>query len=287
VSDVRLVLRPEARVGAFVARPFAPFVVVSLARVDARSDVRYLTADDLRGEGSSVDEAFARASSRARVVAPAGTVVRAPCASGLLALPGWLASFRAGGRPVASIPDRDVVVVSLDARPEGVARFADDARRAFHDASRPLSPALYTLDDDGAVAPFTDGAPLGHALLASTAYAEQKTRLDSTSRRGGALVAEHVLVEHRDDGRPVTLATWGEQTSTLLPRVDVVVLAGASWRFAVRWSVLEARVAASCWTLRDDLRPGRILTTAWPSEAELRALFEVRDPLLEGALPGR
>jgi hypothetical protein len=283
VSDIRLVLRPEARVGAFVARRFAPFVVTSLARVDALSDVHYLTADDLRALGSTADEAFEHA--RARVEAPGSTVVRAACASGLLAVPGWLASFEPRGRTIASVPDRDVVLVSFDASPAAVVRFADDATRAFHDAERPLSPALYTVDDRGEVVPFTDaeGVALGHALLASSAYTEQKTRLDATARHGASFVAEHLLVEHRDDGHPVTIATWGERTSTLLPRTDVVVLAGPSWRFAVRWPVLEARVARTCWTLRDDLRPARIMTTAWPSEADLDALFDARDPLVEGS----
>jgi hypothetical protein len=283
VNDVRVVLRPEARVGAFVARPFAPFVVASLARIDSLGDVRYLTADDLE----NVDEAFG--SARAHAPAPAGTIVRAPCASGLLATTGWLASFegRAGGRPIACAPDRDILRVSLDATPSGVRRFAEDAVRAFHGAERPVSPALYTVDDLGNVVPFVEGAgaALGHALLASSAYAEQKTRLDTTARAGAPFVAELLLVEHRDDGRALTVATWGASAPTLLPRADVIVLAGASWRFAVRWCVLEARVAARCWTLRNDLLPARIEATRWPSDSDLAALFDARDSLIEGVPP--
>jgi len=283
VSDVRLVLRPEARVGAFVARPFAPYVVASLGRVDALGDVRYLTAGDVE----SVDGAFELA--RRTAVAHPGTIVRAPCASGLLALPGWLDRFEArnGGHSIASAPDRDVVRVLVDTSSNAVRRFADDMIRAFHEAERPLSPALYTVGEGGNVVPFVSdaSAALGHALLASSSYAEQKTRLDAGARAGGPFVAELLLVEHRDDARPVTVTTWGARVPTLLPRADIVVLAADSWRFAVAWSTLESRVAATCWTIRSDLRPMRIETRAWPSRSVLDALFAVRDPFLEGAPP--
>jgi hypothetical protein len=106
-----------------------------------------------------------------------------------------------------------------------------------------------------------------------------------------AMVAKCELVLRKDDERPVLVATW-TPVITLLPIVDVVVLAGGdaadaanAWRFAVAWRVLEARVGATCW--RDaKLAPPRVRTHAWPAPAVLRELWDARDDLLDAtALP--
>jgi len=97
------------------------------------------------------------------------------------------------------------------------------------------------------------------------------------------MVAECTLILRKDDDRPVTVATW-TQAMTLLPIVDVVVLAGGEpddgWRFAIAWSALEARVGATCWRRVPALVPPRVRAHAWPSAAVLRELYEARDSLL-------
>ena len=83
----------------------------------------------------------------------------------------------------------------------------------------------------------------------------------------------------RADGAALTQTTWTQGVPTLLPAVDVICLVEdpatpesepvLSW---MRWDVVAKACADDCWELRQDLRPPRLQTIAWPSPETLAQL---------------
>src|SRR6185369_15379006 len=75
--------------------------------------------------------------------------------SSRLLLPAWLASFagKVKGKPVAVVPHRSCVVVGGDGDHACLRRLIEFARREYEASPRAISPALYTVDAGGALAP--------------------------------------------------------------------------------------------------------------------------------------
>jgi hypothetical protein len=266
--------------------PVAPHIVLAVAHADDPSAL--IAADDALVARAL--ESTARGAAGVRMREDGGVArIDAPFASALPLARGWLASALPGA-PSALVcaPSRDTLLFAVDSGDDVVRRLADRAERAFHAARDPVSPAIYEAHAES-LTPFhgagtlANPTALGHALLAMTEYETQRMELDAGAR-ADLLVAECQLMFHRDGDRPMTVATWGERVTTLLPIVDVVVVAGgdpiSGWRFAIRWSDLAAKVQGSCFARDDSFVPARVRTIAWPDAASLRDLYAARDALL-------
>jgi hypothetical protein len=209
--------------------------------------------------------------------------------SSRLAIPGLLASFagRVEGRPIAIVPERAQIFVAGDARPEMVERLCAMADREWEASSRAISPALYTVDERGAVVPYVRPGDdelarkvqLGHVRLALFEYAEQKAILDKIHERDGDdLFVATLNGMMRDDGRPVSWCLWGEGIESLLPEAEIVFVEGGAaesgeerWSLKVPWSVV-AEVMGDAWAEEPETHPRRIHPRAWPDAAQLAKL---------------
>lgn len=194
-----------------------------------------------------------------------------------LALPRWLAAFagRVRGRPVAAVPDGGTVLVGGDRDAPLLLRLA---RERWRRGTPPVSPALYTVRDDGRVAPWIQppGSSLAMDLenaqrvLARSEYERQRHLVRET---WPALeLAPTDLLEDPRSGRLLLISTWAEEGRPLLPVADVVVLhprrGGTLW---VHWTQLVATAGHRLGAPRA-LEPPRFPTLAWPSRSELARL---------------
>ncbi len=281
----RALLVPARFARGVSARSVAPHVVLAMSRA---GDASVVSADEERLrralEGTFRDAAATRAREDGGVAR-----IDAPFASALPLAPSWLASALPGASSaLVCVPSRDTLLFAVDAGDDAVRLLADRGERAYHAARDAVSPAIYEAHEDATLTPFhADGSlanatRLGHALLAMSEYEAQRAEHDAISSHDA--VAECQLVFRREDDRPTTVATWGERVTTLLPIVDVVVVAGgdasAGWRFAIAWGELEAVVGATCWQRDESFVPPRVRTIAWPDAASLRVLYAARDALL-------
>lgn len=318
-DDVRENLRPVVRACTFGAElgdklavlPAWPYLVRAIG-VDYPDRMRYVGPDDLAKWGKTAEEvydasleAFAAfgnvASEQYDPLEKIFLVHGDSYGSSRLLLPGWLraAGQLVDGRPIAAIPERDMLFIAGDAKPDVVRRLAATAKSEYQAASRSISPALYTLDEADRVVPYVpqDDGPiahevvLGHRLLAAAEYDAQKQRLVAAHERDGVDVFVATCSLARKQGSaPFTYATWGEGIPTLLPEVDLVVVCGgdptgkAGWSFAVPWQTVMEQ-AGACLHRKDDPAPPRWMTKGWPTKEQLRALYAARSPILQGSGP--
>ncbi len=292
----------QAEIGGpdLVRRPFVPYVDVVLA-IDEERTIRQASHDRLKAWGVTEEQAFARAleNARERLGAPApydeelGPMFHVALdddyQSSRLAIPGLLASFggRVEGRPIAIVPERAQLYVAGDAREAMVERMCAMADREWEASARAISPALYTVDEQGAVVPYRRAGndalarkvQLGHARLALFEYAEQKAILDKIHERDGVDVFVATLNGMlRDDGRPVTWCLWGEGIESLLPEAEIVFVegidggeSGEGWSLKVPWGVV-AEVMGEAWVEAPSTHPRRIHPRTWPNEEQLAKL---------------
>jgi hypothetical protein len=184
------------------------------------------------------------------------------CVSHLL-IDGWLAGFswHLGGRPVAFAPDRATLLIAPD-DPRVLTSVFEMIEEEYDQSARPVSPAAYTVDRSGRLAPYEAPpghplyAPVGRAerLLAVAEYREQKRWLDDS---GSPHRAGTVMIAGRTDGSVFSVATILTDGATLLPRTDYVGVAGemlfVPWADAERILGLEPE---------PDLEPPRFLVEA-------------------------
>ncbi len=171
-----------------IRREAFPHLVEALA-LDLPDSVTYVASAQLRQWDREANEAFdqahgtirGRASDgldvfHSRIDRPLWSVEPADSfAPSRLLLPGWLAGLAGaiGGRPVAAIPHRTSLLIARAEDEVSLATLARQAAAEYGAAPGPVSPALYTVDDRGAVVPLavSDGHPgagavaAGHALL--------------------------------------------------------------------------------------------------------------------------
>jgi hypothetical protein len=311
--DVRARLRPALRSASFandpsgrprpdwpVRRPL-PFLAEVLV-VDLPGRMQYVTASQLASWGIGLDEALAIAHSnllehgdptvRQWVPdAPIFEVASGDCLeSSRPLLPGWLHACGqlVEGRPIACEPHRDLCLIAGDADPAIVRRLADIADAEYRGATRSISPALYTMTDDGLLVPYARDdvheVARGHRVLALAEYAEQKARLEASFEEDelDVFVASHALVDTGEGF--VTYCSWAEDVHSLLPYTDLVILGSPTWAFSVRWPDL-VRLVGDKLVRRDDLVPPRAEVRAWPDAPTLRALWAARDGFYEKGEP--
>lgn len=289
-----------------VRRPALP-MLDELVVVDLPSSVGYVTAALAAEWGVSADEVFAtarhnlaadhrRTGGPAAATAPAEPAV--PPESAMppeparllrfvddgnaywvprLLLDGWLAGLadRLGGPPVAFAPDRDSLLVA----PEGptLAGIFDVVAAEYAAATHPVSPMGYTLDGSGSLVPFT--VPADHPLypavhraerqLAGREYDEQAELLRAAQPT--VAVASYLLSEPAD-GAVVSLSTWAEDASTLLPVTDQVAMVSRdrSQSWLVDWDTL---VSAVPHIAVRGMAPPRLRVSRWPTGEQRNRLM--------------
>ena len=193
-----------------------------------------------------------------------------------------LSSFRGkvNGNPVAIVPERAKLFVAGDGDVLCLERLLDMAEREYAASRRSISPAMYTVDDTGAVIPLAlpDKHPLrnpvalGHARLALAEYDIQQKVLQK-DREEDVFVASYVAVQ-REDGTITSYSTWTDGVPTWLPKTDDVALVGGNPEdptvLRVPWEAMEGM-------LRElpDVYPPRFETGDWPDAADLEKLRAV------------
>jgi hypothetical protein len=206
--------------------------------------------------------------------------------SSRLLLPGWLASFtgKVKGRPVAIVPHRSFVLVGGDGDEACLQRLIESARREYEASTRAVSPALYTVDDAGAVVPLTlasdhplaSQVAIGHVLLASHEYGAHREVLQR--RHGEAVFVSSYVGIQRKDGSVSSYTTWTKDVPSLLPRaheIAFVIDPGqlSSRMYRVSWERALARLGEALVPV-PDVDPPHWSTSGWPDEkllAELEA----------------
>lgn len=286
---------------AIASKPLLPFTTALLG-IDSDTSFRYATLDDLARWGVTFDEAFAAACStlaahhRDEHVESYDRDAPYPIwhvgfddsyQSSRLLLPGWLASFegRVKGRPIAAIPYNAALIVTGDGDERAVERLARTADNEFRASPRSISPALYTVDEEGRVVPFhvrADHAAAaavakGHLILAGTEYATQKGALEAKFERDGTdIFVASLTIVARDGALPVSYAVWTEGVDSMLPEADALAFVpqgSDSKPWLVRWGDVLELVGADLKAV-PDLYPRRLRTIGWPDAAKLGALRE-------------
>lgn len=288
--------RPEAELVRRAALPLLDELVV----VDLPSSVGYVTAALVADWGVPTDEVFATARRNLAadhrctgVPAETTTLLRFVDDGDVywvprLLLDGWLARLaddRLGARPVAFAPDRDSLLVA----PEGptLAGIFDVVAAEYAEATHPVSPMGYTLDDSGALVPFT--VPAGHPLhpavrraqrlLAGREYDEQAELLRAD--QSAVAVASYLLADTAD-GTAVSVSTWAEDAPTLLPYTDQVALVSRdrSQSWLVGWDTLLSSVPHI--PIRG-LTPARVRVSRWPTGEQRHRLMSAALHRRDGA----
>jgi uncharacterized protein YtpQ (UPF0354 family) len=281
--------------------PFAPYLRTFIG-IDHETSISYATPERL--EKWQQDEllvlALALANLRAHVEAapdcepydasaayPIWHVTRDDSyEASRLALPHYLAGFRGkvNGTPIAIVPHRSLLVIAGDADNEAIARLAQMAEAEFAASTRPVSPAVYTIDAAGKVIPLRLppahpqhwAVERGHYLLAQTCHADQKKWLEERFEEEGTdvFVASFGLLTKNETG---AIRSWGSMTkdvATLLPKTDLVGLNDLVEKpFLVPWEkVFE--LAPECFVPAPEFEPFRVRIVGWPAPAVLAELRE-------------
>jgi hypothetical protein len=283
-----------------IHRPFAPFLIECVG-VDSENGISYAAPHMIARWGVPPSDVFAAAREMGRAyftddVGPYDPEAPYPLwhvarddsyESSRLLVPGWLASFagKVNGRPVAIAPHRSLLVVGGDGDERCLRRLIDSAAAEFRASPRGISPALYTVDDDGTVVPLVlptghalaGDVAVGHVMLAMSEYEAQKAQLDR--RLGEDVFVASFQGLKSPEGKVISYTTWLKNVASLLPRTDQVFLglgAGGNGKEVLRvpWPALMD-VAADCLSQEPGLDPPRWRTKGWPTEeaiAELRAV---------------
>jgi hypothetical protein len=314
-EEVAPLLRPLLRTVTFglgvpgsaprpLRRPALPYVAEFVV-VDQPTSIMYVTPKQVQDWGVTENGVFDRARRNMAELARRTedavdgsgprTLVRmvesgdAYWASHLF-VEGWLARQRArlGGRPVLFVPDATGVLLvgEEDSRDDGLAKLFELVEQEYREAARPISPMAYTVDDDGAVVPYSVPAdhPMHRAahraevLLASAEYAAQAEHLEQPEQpeqSAGPFVASCSAVQ-RPDGAVFSVATWAEGVDTLLPRADYVAFPPALPRngesFMVAWDDVAREVDLEPVA---DLEPVRFRLRQWPHPGVVERLRKV------------
>jgi hypothetical protein len=198
-----------------------------------------------------------------------------------LILPGWLAGFagKVTGRPVAIAPSRSTLMVGGDGDEGCLRQLVETARREFEAAPRRISPALYTVDDGGAVVPLVLPAdhPLaadvavGHVMLATYEYRQQQERLQE--QLGEDIFVASYTGVRRQEGAVFSYATWTKDVPSLLPRTDKIAFTGFDGDevLLVPWQA-AADLVADCLALDPGHDPPRWRTDRWPDAVTIEKL---------------
>jgi hypothetical protein len=286
---------------AVVRRPFLPFLDAMLA-IDMPRTTGYVQRGSLEEWRISEDAAFEVALANAAPVTavplesydnPHGPVWHVPgeemYALTRLLRPGWLASMRdrVEGRPIAIFPERSTLFVGGDARPELVHWLAEKALREHQASSRSISPAVYTVNDEGTVVPYStprddEVANLvrrGHVQLLGSEYNAQEDLLNRyhVEQRVDVFVAPVGMMTVK--GWSLSWCSWVEGIESSLPRTDVVIAGGGvpkgdlTWKAIMPFEMARA-IGGSLWsTAEAPFGPERFKVSGAISAEQKQALI--------------
>lgn len=298
-EDVRPLLRPVLRSatyalddeGSRIRRPLFPFVDELLA-VDYPDVISFPDESKLAEWGVTAEEALTVARENLAAIVPVAelpndgivqiTVDETDYLSSWILVSDWLlvSTSGFGHPPVAFIPDqRTLIIVPGD--PELLSEAFAAVEQEYREATRPLSPQGYTLDESGLVIPLdlvttANDAEVARAsaVLASAEYHAQQQWLEECSR--GDLEAVYVsslMVAEREDGIH-TVAVWGEGVDAALPVADFIAFATEDDDRPIQVPFGTA-VDITGITPMPGLHPPRYRTGEWPAPAVFERLTEV------------
>jgi hypothetical protein len=300
-EDVQGLLRPVVRSVvadpklSVVSRPVVRYLSEMLV-VDTPSAMRYVSGADVQRWGVSLEKAFDIAhrnmartvtdsldAARERAGTPKPARLEDNGDSYLTSLPlieGWLAALGriTGARPLAFPTSNNTLLLAYETDdPDGVAAALQAAEREWLDATRSISPAPLTVDDEGNVVLYTvpEGHPayaaVKHAtiVLAMSAYGPQTEYLRSVAGPDDPFPA--ALKGFRSpEGTEVTAATWTDGIESLLPEADFVMFPREGEELLmVPWAVVDDEVGL---TVADGYYPARYRVGAWPGEDVLERM---------------
>lgn len=150
------------------------------------------------------------------------------------------------GRPVALLPERDVLIVAGDGDDQTLALAARAAAEAIGAAVRQLSADAIVLDGDAwSTFPLPAAAAVHlarHRLeIRGAQYESSKHMIDRVLKAEGedVLVPSTMLMNRKDGSASLLVATWPKGTVTLLPEVDYVAMQDGAGVVLVPWKVLR------------------------------------------------
>jgi uncharacterized protein YtpQ (UPF0354 family) len=282
--------RNESSVDGLLRRPFAPFLDI-LAVLDLPTQMMFVSRQKAKAWNVSEDEVIDTALARfARMTESGATLYddkHGPLwtvstddtyESSRLLIPGWLASFRGKvqGTPVAIVPNRSMVLVGGSGRPEMIARLIETAEREFSASTRSISPALYTVDDEGRVVPYLSADPrvrIAHEKLATFEYGQQKELLAASSFAEDVFVATY-RVYQCPDGELRSTVAWTKTVDSLLPKATRITLVtlneegtAATSTIGVPWDAVADRLIEV-----PGVHPVRFRTGTFPEDHEIEQL---------------
>lgn len=298
-ASARERLRPVLRAATYgldpdmefeqLSRPALPFLQERVV-IDLPTSMQYVTPSRLADWGVSADEVFAAARANLAATAPwdfppgdDGPVILNFVdedgdlyLSSLPLLDGWLAATApaVGGRPVAFMAEHSSLLVVSDG--DQLAHVLELIEKDYREAPRSLSPMAYTVDDSGAVVPYPvlAGHPAQAAvrraatMLAATEYNSQKDWLDE---RHEAEMVDIFTASLMVNEAHETVAVWGQDVDTLLPRADRVAFVGDTQEpILVPWETVTQLVPLSP---EPEFDPPRYRVRSWPSADVMQQLL--------------
>ncbi|NTX33876.1 DUF1444 domain-containing protein [Myxococcus sp. CA033] len=283
-ADVREKVMPVVRPASFgprasrevanalVERRPIPFLRVLLV-MELPNSTSHMWHEHLARWEISEEEAFAAAfANLARVADSEDDVYE----SSRLLDPGFLASCagKVSGRPVISVPTRSRFIFTGGQDEARVTQLCEQAQLEFESNPHAISPALYTLDSAGRVAPYlrrgnnelARRVRHGHALFALREYELQKESLQAWHEAEGVdtLLSDFTLNTRNTDGYPLAWTMWIKDQDMLLPEADLVSIDDDEGAPFIVSFPLARRLAPECFELVPDLWPTRYRTVAWP-----------------------
>jgi uncharacterized protein YtpQ (UPF0354 family) len=267
-----------------------------LVVVDRPESMAYVTPARLDEWEVTADEVFAAARENLQRLAErslsrdwpdAGALIRMVDTgdayfTSLLLAPGWLAgiSHAMDAQVVAFVPDINTVLL-CPVGEGGMPGLFSLVESEFNEATRGVSPVGYAADERGRVAPYAP--PPGHpdhvpaqraqVVLAHTEYGAQTRWLSAQyAEHGIDVFVASLIAAARPDEPAITVTTWTDGITTLLPEADFVsfVRDGESWG-RVPWRDVTRLVELTPEPL---LAPTRYQVGDWPAPevmAQLRA----------------
>ncbi|MET8796429.1 hypothetical protein ABZV91_08225 [Nocardia sp. NPDC004568] len=301
-EEVRPLLRPVLRPstyalddgGSRIRRPLFPFVDELLA-IDYPDVIGFPEESKLAEWGVTTDEALtvAREENLAATVPVAElpgdgiveiAVDEADYLSSWILVPDWLlvSTTNFEHPPVAFVPDQQSLLI-VPGDPELLSEAFEAVEQAYREATRPLSPQGYTLDESGLVIPLDrvttpNDAEVARAraVLAGAEYHTQQQWLEERYRDElEAIYVSSLMVAEREDGIH-TVTVWGEGVDAALPVADFLAFATDDEQTVM--VPFEIAVDLTGIVPMPGIHPPRYRTAGWPDPVVFERLTQAAVP---------
>lgn len=190
------------------------------------------------------------------------------------------------GRPVAMVPNRNIMMITGESDPDGLRAMLKVAKEALDDPRPMLAIPLVLIDDEWremhvrADHPERKEFKYLRAISMADVYASHKHLLDRLHEQQNidTFVASYMVIENQKTAEIETTASWSEGVRTLLPKVDLLAFVqGQEGEFSeitmVPWDAAAKVVGALM--ERQDTYPERYLVDAFPDAAQFAELKQL------------